>query len=146
MNDFALRKAKLFFLLVVIFQALNLSLAFAEEASVTQIDKPSSPTEVQKALTEAGHYKGTVDGIIGAKTRAAIRSFQEENGLKADGLVGPKTWEKLKAYLEEAKDMDEENELTQTPVEEAPDYNIALESTENEPLATEDDLKQKLVS
>ncbi len=35
------------------------------------------------------------DGIFGAKTEAALKMFQEEYGLDADGICGPKTWEKL---------------------------------------------------
>jgi hypothetical protein len=32
-----------------------------------------------------------VDGITGAQTRSAIRSFQQRSGLPADGIVGPQT-------------------------------------------------------
>lgn len=153
MNYLFVRKMKPIFLLAVFFQVLNLPVILAQTDSRTaaQVEKPSSPVEIQKALAEAGYYQGAIDGIIGAKTRAAIRSFQEENGLAVDGLVGPKTWEKLKAYLEEAKDMDEENTLAETEliqtssVEESPDYS-AVFALEPEPLITEDDLKQKLVS
>ncbi|HEY9801366.1 MAG TPA: N-acetylmuramoyl-L-alanine amidase [Leptolyngbyaceae cyanobacterium] len=36
-----------------------------------------------------------VDGIYGAQTEAAIKRFQRQNGLLADGIIGPRSWEKL---------------------------------------------------
>ena len=35
------------------------------------------------------------DGKFGAKTEAAVKSFQKSVGLPADGIVGPKTWDAL---------------------------------------------------
>ena len=35
------------------------------------------------------------DGIYGAKTEAALRKFQQQNGLTADGIVGAMSWQKL---------------------------------------------------
>ena len=156
MNNLLARKAKLFFLVALFFQTLSLPVILAEMESstsattvdtiTTQTEKPSSPADVQKALAEAGYYKGKTDGIIGVQTRAAIRSFQQENGLKVDGLVGPKTWEKLKTYLEEAKTTSEEKELLQPAAEETtPDESLTVKP-EPEPLPADENLKQKLVS
>lgn len=36
-----------------------------------------------------------VDGVCGAKSDAAIRSYQKAKGLTADGICGSKTWTKL---------------------------------------------------
>ena len=42
------------------------------------------------------HRVGTVaDGIYGRNTEAAIKRFQQQNGLTADGIIGPMTWQKL---------------------------------------------------
>jgi N-acetylmuramoyl-L-alanine amidase len=42
------------------------------------------------------HRVGTVaDGIYGRNTEAAIKRFQQQNGLTADGIIGPATWQKL---------------------------------------------------
>lgn len=38
-----------------------------------------------------GHQGGTVDGWFGRRTAAALRAFQHERGLPADGAVGPAT-------------------------------------------------------
>lgn len=51
--------------------------------------------KVQQALKNAGFYTGSIDGKIGPKTREAIRAFQAQNGLKADGVAGTQTWAKL---------------------------------------------------
>lgn len=55
--------------------------------------------EIQTALTNAGLYKGKVDGVIGTDTNDAVREFQKASGLNPDGVVGSRTWDKLKEYL-----------------------------------------------
>ncbi len=48
--------------------------------------------EVQHALTVLGFEPGATDGIVGPKTRAAIRAFQAKSGtLRDDGIAGPRT-------------------------------------------------------
>lgn len=56
--------------------------------------------DIQTALKNAGYYQGTVDGKVGPKTRDAVKAFQRDNGLEADGVVGRRTWSKLKIYLD----------------------------------------------
>ena len=46
---------------------------------------------VQIALEERGIDVGKVDGIFGAGTSAAVKTFQEKNRIRADGLPGPQT-------------------------------------------------------
>lgn len=57
-----------------------------------------TPVELQKALLRAGYDPGPLDGRIGKKTRAAVKSFQRKNGLTSDGVVGEKTWAALRSY------------------------------------------------
>ena len=42
---------------------------------------------VQRGLTRLGFDPGRVDGVLGLKTRAAIRAFQTAAGLPVDGLL-----------------------------------------------------------
>lgn len=50
---------------------------------------------LQWLLNYHGHDCGTVDGIFGAKTLAAVKAFQTAKGLTVDGIVGAKTWAAL---------------------------------------------------
>lgn len=46
---------------------------------------------IQRKLKNWGYYKGSVDGIFGSQTKAAVIYFQKKNGLTPDGIVGAKT-------------------------------------------------------
>lgn len=50
---------------------------------------------LQELLNALGYDCGSVDGIFGSKTYAAVLAFQKANGLAADGIVGSLTWGKL---------------------------------------------------
>lgn len=47
--------------------------------------------QIQTKLKNWGYYSGNVDGIFGSKTLAAVKLFQQKNGLSVDGIVGPQT-------------------------------------------------------
>ena len=53
---------------------------------------------IQHALKGAGYYQGTIDGKVGSRTKEAIRNFQKDQGLEADGVCGRQTWAKLKSF------------------------------------------------
>jgi peptidoglycan hydrolase-like protein with peptidoglycan-binding domain len=46
---------------------------------------------LQAALAQRGVYDGSVDGVNGPSTTAAVMALQKERGLPADGVVGPRT-------------------------------------------------------
>ena len=48
--------------------------------------------QLQKALKDLGYDPGAVDGKFGANTEAAVKSFQNANGIAVDGIVGDITW------------------------------------------------------
>lgn len=50
---------------------------------------------VQSMLQELGFYSGSLDGVYGTGSVAAVKSFQQKNGLTADGLAGLQTFNKL---------------------------------------------------
>ncbi len=62
--------------------------------SATTLRRGSSGSgvrQVQQRLLNWGYYSGSVDGIYGSATEAAVRKFQRNNGLTSDGICGIKT-------------------------------------------------------
>ncbi len=53
------------------------------------------PVRSLQDLLRARNHPVAVDGIFGPLTEAAVKAFQQGNGLAADGIVGPLTWPKL---------------------------------------------------
>src|SRR5713226_2515330 len=43
--------------------------------------------EVQTRLAHAGYYHGRIDGVMGRRTRAAIRVYERTHGLRVDGVI-----------------------------------------------------------
>ncbi|HIQ58371.1 MAG TPA: spore cortex-lytic enzyme [Candidatus Merdivicinus intestinavium] len=50
---------------------------------------------IQQELKDRGLYSGEVDGIFGSATESAVKRFQTQQGLTADGIAGPQTLAKL---------------------------------------------------
>lgn len=72
---------------------------------------------LQRALTEAGYDVGEIDGIFGSGTLAAVKKFQRDNGLEADGKVGAKTWAAIKALVVDDEPDGEKPEAPEEPTD-----------------------------
>ena len=71
---------------------LLVTLPFTGVAAVyRQGSRGTEVRTIQTKLKRWGYYTGSVDGIYGKQTTAAVVSFQKKNGLTADGVCGEKT-------------------------------------------------------
>ncbi|MFW5749403.1 MAG: cell wall hydrolase [Halanaerobium sp.] len=50
---------------------------------------------LQQKLKQLNYYKGSIDGIYGAGTIEAVKRFQKDKGLKADGVFGKSSFEAI---------------------------------------------------
>lgn len=81
---------------VILLNAMVISaVAYSYRESSQTLSKIGSRGEevrqIQKKLKELGLYSGSVDGIYGVNTQKAVRQFQKNCGITADGIAGPKT-------------------------------------------------------
>ena len=58
--------------------------------------------QIQGWLNQLGYDCGKADGVYGAKTEAAVRRFQGNHGLAADGIAGDRTQAALTAEITKA--------------------------------------------
>lgn len=54
-------------------------------------DRTNDVKKLQKALDILGYYHGKIDGIYGSGTAAAVKSYQKDHRLYADGIAGKNT-------------------------------------------------------
>ena len=82
-------------LLLIILSAIICFFIMQNNNEVQALSKYGSQGEevrqIQTKLKRWGYYNGSVDGIYGSKTLAAVKSFQKKNGLTVDGIAGTKT-------------------------------------------------------
>jgi peptidoglycan hydrolase-like protein with peptidoglycan-binding domain len=57
----------------------------------------------QQALQDKGHNPGAIDGMMGPRTREALKSFQTASGLQTTGTLNEATAEKLGVDLGPSK-------------------------------------------
>jgi N-acetylmuramoyl-L-alanine amidase len=86
----SLALAILFVINVVVIMLVQ-SMQNADAAVYKQGSTGSTVSQIQTKLKNWGYYSGSVDGIYGSKTVAAVKKFQKTNGLAVDGICGNKT-------------------------------------------------------
>src|SRR5262249_20961614 len=109
----AMRKAPLPYLSIAIALLIPVFAVAQTPESVTQPPEqtPSSQTKgypttdwritekevkaVQAELTLRGYYKSKITGVLDRDTRAAVRAYQINNGLKDSGRIDVETYRKL---------------------------------------------------
>ena len=69
--------------------------ASGSNAVLKEGSKNDTVKQMQTALKDLGYYGGTVTGNFGQLTGEAVKAFQKNNGLSADGVAGPATLSKL---------------------------------------------------
>ena len=88
------RKIYGFAILIVLVVTLitTLSLQYNEVEALSKYGSRGEEVRtIQDKLKRWGYYTGNVDGIYGSQTVAAVKKFQQKNGLTVDGIAGTKT-------------------------------------------------------
>lgn len=65
-------------------------------------DKSDDVAAIQQMLIRIGYLSGNADGAFGGGTEDAVKKFQSENGLDADGIVKQSDYDKLKSLSDAA--------------------------------------------
>ena len=94
------KKVMAILLIIVIITYLSYNIFLREE--VYGLSKYGSRgnevIQIQTKLKRWGYYNGSIDGIYGSQTVAAVKWFQRKNGLSVDGIAGPKTLAAMGIY------------------------------------------------
>lgn len=75
-------KKKIFFIFIIIICIVSAGVAVF--ATSRRGSSGSEVRQIQEKLKRWGYYNGSVDGIYGSRTEAAVKKFQRANGLTAD--------------------------------------------------------------
>lgn len=103
-NIFKDSKGKIFPIIIIIasitiFLVYNIFFRTNEVLALSKYgSRGTEVTQIQTKLKRWGYYNGSVDGIYGSKTQAAVRYFQSKNGLKVDGIAGSQTLRAMGIY------------------------------------------------
>lgn len=86
-------KKKIFFIIVVVLFIITIGIGVY--ATSRRGSSGSEVKQIQEKLKRWGYYSGSIDGIYGSGTEAAVKKFQKSNGLTADGIAGKRTLEAM---------------------------------------------------
>ena len=76
----------------------------ADDTTLEKGDKGDAVKKLQERLKELGYFNNTCSGTYATTTVNAVKAFQKNNGLTADGIAGKATQNKL--YATSAKNVD----------------------------------------
>jgi len=98
-------KKLVFSFLIAILCSIS-ALPAAEAAPTLKYGSQSGDVwDLQFRLQILGYYNEPLDGVYGYKTSQAVRRFQQDYGLKADGIAGTQTWKTLKKVSVNANEL-----------------------------------------
>lgn len=97
-------KKKILLIITLLLAITLIAVPLAQAATLLSVGSTGSDVKtLQSELQQLSYNVGPLDGIFGTKTQAAVKSFQANNNLKADGIVGPLTNQALTAALQRLK-------------------------------------------
>lgn len=95
-------KKSIFFTILILFLLVLIILLVNDTYTSLALSKYGSRGEevrqIQTKLKRWGYYNGSIDGIYGSQTLAAVKLFQRKNGLTVDGIAGTKTLAAMGIY------------------------------------------------
>lgn len=83
--------AALFLVVAMLVSAIVFTDSTASALTLKVGSRGDTVKKLQQELKNQGFLKGSVDGIYGANTKAAVQKMQKAYGLSVDGIAGPKT-------------------------------------------------------
>jgi peptidoglycan hydrolase-like protein with peptidoglycan-binding domain len=70
---------------------VTVTTAVAETSEEAALPTGPAVVQLQQVMTTLGYYSGTIDGVYGEDTAAAVQTMQEDLGVTPDGIYGPET-------------------------------------------------------
>lgn len=82
----------LMFILIISFVFYNVFFRNEEAVALSKYGSTGNEVrQIQTKLKQWGYYNGSIDGVYGSQTLAAVKYFQSKNGLTVDGIAGTNT-------------------------------------------------------